>query len=101
MPRKPSTTQETETPAEGQTQEVSRDEAIRRSYTEATNLLREEYKDRFNELRAERAAALGHQWSPPLTGEAKAEDDLRKLIEAHPHLRDKILGEQAAVAEEG
>lgn len=73
-----------------ETGEMTRDQALRESYITATKALREAHKDEFNALRAEHAAALGFEWTAPLSAEEKAAQDLKRLLESYPHLAEQI-----------
>jgi hypothetical protein len=65
--------------------------ALRKSYGEATAIVRDENRDRFEELYEERAKANGvKDYTRPLSAEKKAEKALADLLEAHPHLADKV-----------
>jgi hypothetical protein len=62
----------------------------RQAYTNATTRLREENLERFKQLRVEEAQKLGIVYTPKLTPEEKAREDLRALIREHPHLADEV-----------
>lgn len=63
---------------------------LRQAYGTASQRLREENRDRFNELRIEAAKDLGVEWAPRPTADEKAEQEFDALIEAHPHLRERL-----------
>jgi hypothetical protein len=94
-PPEPETTDERLVPTEGQSEpqegegEISRDEALRQSYSAATTRLREAHLDEFNALRQEEAKNRGVDWTPPPTEEQKAAAELEAIFERHPHLREK------------
>lgn len=69
-----------------ETGEMTRDQALRESYITATKALREAHKDEFNALRAEHAAALGFEWTPPLSEEEKARQQYEELLAKFPSL---------------
>jgi hypothetical protein len=70
-----------------------RSKALRKAYGEATTALREKHKDEFEDLYEQRAKANGvTDYERRLSPEQKAERDLAALLEAHPHLRDKVQG---------
>lgn len=63
---------------------------LRKAYGNATARLRESYREEFDALYAEEAETLGVDYTPRLTPEAKAERDLRALLEEYPHLAAKV-----------
>lgn len=63
---------------------------LRQAYGMASQRLREEHRDEFNTLREEAAKELGVEWSPRLTPEQRAEAEFDDLIEAYPHLRERL-----------
>lgn len=67
-----------------------RSEALKKAYRSATSLLREEKRDRFEELYVQEAKALGVEYTPRQTPEQKAEAELEALLTQFPHLRDKV-----------
>lgn len=75
------------------TTEGDRKELLRQAYGRATQVLRDEYRDRFNALYSEAAEALGVEWKPRLTEEQRAEQQFKELLTAYPHLADKIAAE--------
>jgi len=78
-----------ETPAEKPDQGA----ALKAAYTEATRRLREQHKKEFDSLRTQVMTELGFpDWTPPLTAEEKAEQQMAELLAAHPSLIDKITG---------
>jgi 23S rRNA A2030 N6-methylase RlmJ len=72
------------------TTDEERKSKLRQAYSQATQELREENRDRFNELYAEKAAELDVEWSPRRTAEQKAEDVFDSLLAEYPHLRERV-----------
>lgn len=71
-------------------QKNERANKLRKAYGEATAQLREEKRERFDELYAEKAKALGVEYTPRLSPEQKAEQTFEALLEEYPHLREKV-----------
>lgn len=96
-------------PTEGQTApsnqegtvEMSRDEALKQSYSAASSRLRDAHLDEFNRLRQEEAKNRGHDWTPPPTEEQKAAAELESILERHPGLRDRYFASKDDEDEEG
>jgi len=63
---------------------------LRQAYGQATQDLRTNHRDEFNELYAARAKELGVDWQPRMTPEQKAEAQFDELLEAYPHLRERV-----------
>jgi hypothetical protein len=63
-----------------------RDDALRKSYANASKRLREENLDRFNALRVEEAKKLGVEWTPPKTEREKAQEKMAALLAEFPDL---------------
>ena len=70
--------------------EEERTKVLQTAYAKATTKLREEYRDRFNELRSQYAAEQGVQWQPKPTAEQQAEREFRALLEQYPHLVEMV-----------
>lgn len=69
---------------------LSREEREKRlssAYNRASQALREAHRDEFNTLYSEHAATLGVTWSPRLSAEERAEQELTTIFESFPHLR--------------
>lgn len=64
--------------------------ALRKAYGTATQQLRDNHRDEFNDLYATAAADLGVEWSPRLTAEQKAEAAFDNLLTEYPHLRERV-----------
>jgi hypothetical protein len=71
-----------------QTGQQDRERLLSKAYGQANAMLRNKHTDEFNGYYAERAAALGVEWSPRPTPEQKAETEMRDLLAAYPHLAD-------------
>jgi len=67
-----------------------RDRRLQKAYTRATQTLREQHRDDFNELYSKFAAEQGVEWQPRLTPEQKAEQELDALLDAFPHLMTRF-----------
>lgn len=63
---------------------------LRKAYGTATQELRDNHRDEFNDLYAEKAAELGVEWSPRRTPEQKAEDAFDTLLRDYPHLAERV-----------
>jgi hypothetical protein len=68
----------------------ARKAALRKAYGTATQDLRENHRDEFNDLYAERAKELGVEWSPRQTPEQRAEQAFDALLADYPHLAERI-----------
>lgn len=55
----------------------------------ALSRLREEQRERYNEILVEEAAARGITWTPQPTKEEKAEAEVRRLLAENPALAEK------------
>lgn len=64
--------------------------ALRKAYGQATQALRENHRDEFNDLYSKYARGMGVEWSPRLTPEQKAEQAFDNLLSEYPHLADRI-----------
>lgn len=62
----------------------------RKAYTNATTLLREEHRKRFEELREQESQKLGVPYKRRPTASEKAEEKLRALLAEHPELRERV-----------
>lgn len=69
---------------------LTRKDALRKAYGIATGRLREAHQAEFNTLYSEAAAELGHEWSPRLTDEQKAEQTFIDLLAQYPALRERL-----------
>lgn len=72
--------------------ETDRKELLRKAYGTATQRLRENHRDEFNEAYSKAAKELGVEWTPRLTDEEKAEQQFNELLAAYPNLAEKING---------
>lgn len=89
-----------ETATEPTTQtEDERGKLLRKAYGEATAALRESNREEFDRLYAEKAKALGVDYTPKPTAEQKAEQQLKELLAAHPHLAEKVRAGEEQVKE--
>lgn len=79
--------------AEADTSE--RAKALRKAYGNATTRLREQYRTEFDSLYAQEAQALGVDYTPRLTPEQKAMEELKDLLNRFPHLRERIAPAQS------
>lgn len=66
-----------------------RDKRLQKAYTSATQQLRDNHRDEFNDLYSKYAEEQGVEWKPRLTPEQKAEAEYDRLLEQYPHLRDR------------
>jgi hypothetical protein len=73
-------------------------QALRQAYGAATQQLRENHRDEFEDLYTKAAANLGITRSPRLTAEQRAEQTIEGLFTEHPHLRDRFAGAQEGSA---
>lgn len=80
----------TEAEAETVTADQERKELLRRAYGTATQVLRNNHRDEFNEEYSKAAKDLGIEWQPRLTDEEKAEQQFNELLAAYPNLAEKI-----------
>lgn len=62
----------------------------RKAYSNATALLREENRARFEELREQESKKLGVAYTRRPTETEKAEAELAALLAKHPELRERI-----------
>lgn len=67
---------------------------LRQAYGTANTRLREAHRSEFDELYSLAAEELGVTYTPRLTAEQKAEQELKDLLEKHPHLADKVIEER-------
>jgi len=72
--------------------EDDRKALLRKAYGTASQRLRENHREEFNDLRSTAAKELGVEWAPRLTAEEKAEAEFDALLDAHPHLRERLQG---------
>lgn len=78
------------TTAEQQDEKQERSQKLRQAYGQATTRLRETHREEFDSLYAQEAQALGVDYTPRLSPEQKAEQQLRALLEENPWLADKV-----------
>lgn len=69
---------------------ASRQAVLNQASAAAMATIKAENIDRFNELMIKEAQDRGEKWSPRLTPEQRAEQDLADLIARFPNLADKI-----------
>jgi len=79
--------------------QAKRDATLRKAYTRATKDLREAHLEEFQTLHQKHAADLGVEWSPRLTPEQKAAEQMENLLAEFPHLADRFRTEDAESAE--
>jgi hypothetical protein len=77
------------------TQTTGRKDPKREAYSAATTRLRDEFRQRFNELLIEEMGKRGVNWSPRPTEEQKAEQEVADLLARFPELREKFLNANA------
>lgn len=70
---------------------TSKDTLLRQAYGKATQDLRDAHRDDFNEFYAKRAAELGVDWSPRLTPEQKAAQEIAALLNKFPGLALEVI----------
>jgi len=78
------------TPAQTQ-EEQDRDATIRKAYSAAAKELRERHRDEFNALQQKHAKEMGVEWSPRLTPEDRAAQQMESLFAEFPGLRERML----------
>ena len=76
-----------------------REKALGKAYSKATATLRDRHRDEFNGLYQAEAKEAGIDWSPKLTDEQKAEQELAKIIETYPHLAERLAVAEVAPGE--
>lgn len=76
--------------AKAEVSAAERKTALRQAYGQATTALRDKYRDEFNGLYQQAAAALGVEWSPRPSEEQQAEAMFDDLLARFPHLRERI-----------
>lgn len=93
--------QPAEAPVEAQSEgteadtQSERSTLLRQAYGAATARLREGHREEFDQFYAEEAQKRGVDYTPRLTPEQKAEQEFLRLLEQHPHLREKAAGQTA------
>lgn len=87
----PTTSRRPATEPETDAERTARDSALRKAYSQAARLLRENHQDEFNTLYQAAAKELGVDWSPRLTPEQKAKEEMERLLAEFPHLRDTLF----------
>jgi hypothetical protein len=70
--------------------ELSRTQALNAANGAALKRLKEAHTDEFNGYMAEEAKARGQEWSPRLTPEQRAEQELQDLLAKFPDLANKV-----------
>lgn len=68
---------------------AERERLLSQAYNVASQTLREENRDRFNELYASEAASRGVEWKPRLSAAEKAEQELLTIFDSFPELRTR------------
>lgn len=76
-----------------QADKEKRTKLLSEAYTAATKRLREGRRDEFDALYSEEAANRGIDWKPKPSAEQKAKQEMQRLLEQHPHLRDQLVAE--------
>jgi hypothetical protein len=79
---------------------AERERLLSQAYNVASQTLREENRDRFNELYASEAASRGVEWTPRLSPEEKAAQQMEQLLLEFPSLRDRFVSESDEAAVE-
>lgn len=69
----------------------ARDSLLRKAYTNAMTRLREAHKDEFLGYQTEEAKKLGLDWSPRKSKADRARDQIAKLLDENPVLREELL----------
>lgn len=69
----------------------NRDSLVRKAYTNANSILRDRHKDEFLELHQAEAKKLGLDWTPRKTKEQKAREQMGKLLNENPTLREELM----------
>lgn len=77
--------------AKKQDEDAERKNKLRTAYGQATQELRDNHRDEFNELYAAAAKEAGVEWSPRLTPEQRAERQYDALLAEYPHLADRTV----------
>ena len=80
-------TDSTNTPKADTAPQMSEQEAIAKSYTDAQKQLRENHLAEFNDLRKAAAKVYGYDWTPKPTEAEKAAAKIEDLLAEHPELR--------------
>lgn len=73
------------------TDKAARQKAIEKAKYDATRTVVDSNKDQWNSLVQSNLASVGIDWTPPLTAEQKAEQQLQALLSEFPHLRDSAV----------
>jgi hypothetical protein len=74
---------------------------LRQAYGTATQQLREQHRDEFEDLYTAAAKELGVNRTPRLTPEQKAEQEFDELLAEFPHLRDRLTQQDLDEEQEG
>lgn len=74
-------------------EQVTRDKALTKAYGVATAQLRDQYRDRFNELYSAAAAEAGYEWKPKLTPAQTAAAQFDALLAEYPELKERFVTE--------
>jgi hypothetical protein len=64
--------------------------ALRKAYGMASQQLRENHRDEFNDLYGKAAAELGVEWSPRKTPEQRAQEQFDALLAEYPSLAERV-----------
>lgn len=89
-------TPEVEPTTEGtESADEKRSSLLRKAYGAATTRLREQYRTEFDALYSQEAEALGVEYTPRLTAEQKAEQQMQALLAEFPHLAEKVAQQPA------
>ena len=88
----------TETPPTPPVEDEEYEAKVRRTYTMATQRLREQHLNEFNTLRVAAAKELGIEWQPRASKLEKAQVELDRLLAENPDLLS-LLAERVAEAD--
>lgn len=69
---------------------TERQSALRSAYGSATRVLRENHRDEFDGLYQREAKALGVEYTPRLSAEQRALQQIEALLAEHPSLRTQF-----------
>lgn len=70
-------------------QDTERPGLLRKAYTAATTRLRESRRDEFDALYQEEARKLGVEYTPRLSPEQRAEEEIKERLTRFPHLAER------------
>lgn len=82
-----------DTPVESEQAKKDRADALRKAYGEANTALREKYREEFEALYVQKAAALGVEYTPPPSKADKARQQLAELLAANPEIKAELVDE--------